>query len=397
MNRTPVYLDHQATTPVDPRVLATMIEAWREHQANPSSRHQPGRRAAAALHTARQRVQHSLGADHAQEITFTSGATEANHLAIIGTVTASGSKRHVITSAIEHDSVLNACSTLHSAGHSVTTIPVDPHGWVDPERIAAAIRPETALISIMYANNEIGTIQSIADIVAVAREHDVLVHVDAAQILTTQRVDVVRVGIDLLTISAHKIYGPVGTGALYHRRGIPIRPPVPRQPRARTPRRHHESSRSRRPRARPPHPRRPARHRCVAHPHSAGPTRRTPSRRTPGRPTQRKPDTPAGRHPQRHDSRPRSDRPYRALPDVAVSSGSACSSGRAAPSHVLTAIGLTPASARATLRIGIGRQTLPSDIEVAAHRIVEEARRAVRSKAQSMPRPPQQPWRSRLA
>ncbi len=179
MSRDVVYLDHQATTPVDQRVLDAMLPFLAHNHANPSSPHQLGRLAAEALRAARGQIQASLSARHDTEIVFTSGATEANHLAIVGAAT--GSRRfyadHIITTAIEHKSVLAACDQLAAAGYSFTTVPVDRAGRVDPADIADAITPRTVLVSVMYANNEVGTVQPIADIAAVTRHRGVLLHV----------------------------------------------------------------------------------------------------------------------------------------------------------------------------------------------------------------------------
>ena len=175
MSHNAIYLDYQSTTPLDSRVLDAMLPHLTQHYANPSSPHQPGRRAAAVLRTARRQVRESLGARHDAEIVFTSGATEANHLAILGAVAASRRTfaSHVVVTTIEHKSVLAAYDQLSAAGYSVTTVPADHNGRVSAADVAAAITPRTALVSVMYANNEIGTIQPVAEIAETTRHYGV--------------------------------------------------------------------------------------------------------------------------------------------------------------------------------------------------------------------------------
>ena len=216
-----VYLDNNATTPLDPAVQEKMCWFLKNHFGNPSSLYPLGREVKEMITEAREIIATSLGAQRS-EIIFTGSGTEADNFAIRGVLDALPEKKEVITSAIEHPAIIETGHYLQRKGYKVTFVPVDQTGLVDLEYLEKAITPQTALISIMHANNEIGTIQPIEEIVKIAKKHGVLVHTDAVQSYGKIEVNVNKLGVDLLTISAHKIYGPKGIGALYIRKGTPI-------------------------------------------------------------------------------------------------------------------------------------------------------------------------------
>jgi len=369
-----IYLDHQATTPVDPRVLEVMLPHLTSGYGNPSSLHAYGRQAAEAVRIARNQLRELIGASAESEVVFTSGATEADYIAITGIARAlQGVGDHIITTAIEHKAVLASCQHLAEEGFRVTFIPVQADGLVDPADIAAAITPSTVLVSVMHANNEIGAIQPLADIGHITREHGVLLHTDAAQSLGSLPFHVDHLGVDLASFSGHKIYGPKGVGALYVRRGT-VRP-VPqvtgggqeyglRPGTLNVPgivglgqaaailaeQRHIDTRRIT-----------SLRDQLLAI------LRQTVSdirvngsliQRLPGNLNITIPGIEA-------------DQLIEILPGIAISTGSACSTGQPDPSHVLTAIGLDRSSARSSIRIGLGRSTTLHDIMAAVHQISE--------------------------
>jgi cysteine desulfurase len=367
-----IYLDHQATTPVDPRVLDAMLPYLTSSYGNPASPHAHGRQAADAVRAARRQLRDLIGASGDTEIVFTSGATESDLLAITGIARALGEAgNHIVTTAIEHKAVLSACQHLTRQGFQVTVIPPGTDGLVNPADIAAAITPATVLVSVMHANNEIGTIQPLAEIGQITRDRGVLLHTDAAQSLGSVAFNVDHLGVDLASFSGHKLYGPKGVGALYIRRGT-IRP-VPqisgggqeyglRPGTLNVPgiaglgeaasilavQRHAD-----------------ARHIAGLRDQMLAMLRQTHpgiqvngslTRRLPGNLNITIPGIDA-------------DQLIEQLPGLAISTGSACNTGQPEPSHVLTAIGLDRPSARASIRIGLGRSTTRQDITIAAQQI----------------------------
>ena len=221
-----VYLDYNATTPIDPRVAGAMQPFLSDGFGNPSSTHAEGRKAKAALEQSREQVARCLGCDDPTEVVFTSGGSESNNLAIRGLVEARGGG-HVITSAVEHPAVLEVVIALEIEGRiDLSIVGVDRFGRVDPEAVAGAFRDDTVLVSLMLANNEVGTLQPVAEVAALCRERGVTVHTDAAQAVGKVPVDVEDLGVDLLSVAGHKLYAPKGIGALFIRDGLRIEPQI---------------------------------------------------------------------------------------------------------------------------------------------------------------------------
>jgi cysteine desulfurase len=218
-----VYLDNNATTPLDPRVAEKMAAFLKEHFGNPSSLYPIGRKAKEIVTESREAVAGFLGA-HRSEITFAGSGTEADNFALNGVLDANPDKNEIVTSVVEHPAVLETARYLEKKGVKVSYVPVDGTGLIDLDFLRDAVTPRTALVSIMHANNEIGTIQPIKDVVRIAHDKGALVHTDAVQTFGKIEVNADKLGVDLLTVSAHKVYGPKGIGALYIRRGTNIRP-----------------------------------------------------------------------------------------------------------------------------------------------------------------------------
>jgi cysteine desulfurase len=369
-----VYLDYHATTPVDPRVLAVMLPFFTERFGNPHSKqHAFGWDAREATDHARAQVAALINAT-AGEITFTSGATESSNLALKGAVQALRARgNHLITAATEHKSVLDVCREFGQQGCEVTVLGVDAGGLIDLDALRAAMTPRTILVSVMAANNEIGTVQPLAAIGAIAHEHGALLHTDAAQAAGKIPVDVRAMHIDLLSLTAHKFYGPKGCGALFVRRMKPRLALVPQVAGGGQ----EDGLRSgtlnvpgivglgqaaevcRREMAEEGGRLGALRDRLLD-----GLRGRLPNVRVNGSLEHRLPHN-------LHVSFDgiEGEALLMALGDLAVSTGSACSSGSQAPSHVLEAIGATSQGAGASIRFGLGRTTTAADIEFAIDRV----------------------------
>ena len=361
-----IYLDYNATTPVDPAVLDAMLPHFAHTFGNASSIHSPGQRARSAVDAARASVAALLGAKPS-EIVFTSGGTESDNLALFGVVAASQEPRkHIITTAIEHHAVLNSAQALEKLGVEVTYIPITREGIVDREEIRRALKPETILISVMHANNELGTIQPIEEIGRIAAAADVLFHCDAVQSAGKLPLDVNRLGVDLLSISAHKIYGPKGVGALYVRSGTPLEPQFYGG--------HHERDR------RPGTENVPG----IVGLGKAAELARKNLQTDCARITTLRNRLEEALLAACGDARVNGNRAQRVsntsnisfhaaggealvialdLQGIACSTGAACSSGAVGPSHVLMAIGLSPDEARSSLRFSLGRTTSAEEID----------------------------------
>jgi len=367
-----VYLDYNATTPIAPDVLAAMLPYLTEEYGNASSIHGFGQNARGAVEQARSSVAALLGARSA-EILFTSGGTESNNYAILGAVgAASGEPKHVITCAIEHSAVLDPCKALAKRGVHTTVLPVNRDGRVNPDEVRQAVRHETVLITLMLANNEIGTIQPIEEIGEIAAEKKIVFHTDAVQAAGKIPIDVERLGVDLLSISAHKFSGPKGIGALYVRSGTVLEPLMFGG----------HSERDRRPgtedvaaiagmgkaaeMARISLREENERVRALRDRLERELLRRVPQSWVNGVDARRTPNTSNLTFPfiEGEAMVIALD-----LKGIACSTGAACSSGAVEPSHVLLALGLAPEDARATLRLSLGHQTTDEEIDFALETI----------------------------
>jgi len=360
-----IYVDYGATTPTDSRVVEAMVPYFTDKFGNAGSIHALGQEAREAVDRAREIVASAIGASP-QEIVFTSGATEADNFAVLGAAWGNEARgRHLITSSIEHHAVLEPCLFLEGRGFEVTYLPVDRTGWVDPDDVRRAIRPDTILISVMSANNEIGTLEPVAEIGRIARDRGILMHTDATQSVGISPVHVDALSVDLLSLSAHKRYGPKGVGALYVRKGSKLTRvqgggSQERNRRAGTENvpgivgfgaalalalevMDEEASQLRR-----------LRDRLIDE------LARLDGAHLNGHRTDRLPGN-INLSFEGADS----ESLLLALDfqGVAASSGSACTSGSLEPSHVLTAIGLRPEIAAGTVRLTLGRWTTSQDVD----------------------------------
>lgn len=369
-----IYMDHGATTPVDPLVVDAMLPYFTETFGNASSLHSFGQEANSALEQSRQQVAASIGAKP-EEIIFTSGGTESDNLAIKGIAYRnSGKGKHIITSTIEHPAILNTCAYLEKEGFEVTYVAVNSDGIIDMDELKKAIRDDTILISVMHANNEIGTIQPISDISKLAKEKSIYLHTDAVQSFGKIAVNVDELGVDMLSMSSHKIYGPKGVGALYVRKGTPLQ--------------------------------------ALAHGGSHERSMRAGTENISGivgfakavaladerlvddekHMTQLR-DSLIGKVMDSIDDVELSGHPTNRLPNnvnlrfsfiegesmllfldmkgIAISTGSACSSKSLEPSHVLTAIGLRPEDSHGSLRITLGKDNTQEEVDYVVDALVE--------------------------
>jgi cysteine desulfurase len=389
----PVYLDYNATTPVDPRVAEAIQPCLAEHFGNPSSAHAFGAPAATALVRARQQIAELIGG-HPDGVVFTASGSEANNLALRGTVLNGRRRRpHVVTQATEHPAVLATCRALQRLHDiDVTYLPVDGQGLVDPTDLAAALRTDTVLASVMVANNETGTVQPIAELVAVAHEHGVLFHTDAAQAAGKIQLDVTHLDVDLLTLVGHKMYAPKGVGVLYVRPGLSLEPVIYGGGQERGLRSGTENvafavgfgaaADLARADLEAGGPRRLAGLRDRLH---AGLVDRLPGRvALNGHPDRRLPNTVnvsiAG---------VRGDDLLAAAVGLAAATGAACHAGTTEPSPVLSAMGLDRDRAMSALRLSLGRWSTADDVDRAIERVGEAAELLMG--ASSLPGAPQKP------
>ncbi len=361
-----IYMDHAATTPTDPEVVEAMLPWFTDQFGNPATLYTIGGIAARALEEARASVAKNLGAQP-DEIYFTSGGTESNNWALKGTAEAQHRKgKHLISSTVEHHAVLEPLEYLQKQGFEVTLVPVDPTGLVDPQAVKAAIRPDTTLISIMHANNEVGTIEPIAEIGAIAREAGVLFHTDAVQSVGKLPIDVDELNVDMLSLSGHKFYGPKGVGALYIRKRVRVTPLIHggNQERKRRAGTHNmpgivglakalELAVERLPEEAP-------REQAMRDRLWQGLVDRIPDIALNGHPDRRLPNTLNFRV---EGIEGEAMILCLDMNRVNVSSGSACTTGSLDPSHVLLAMGIPAEMAHGSQRISLGRGTTELDID----------------------------------
>lgn len=361
-----VYFDHSATTATAPEVASQMVEYMTNTFGNPSSVHAFGREAKKAVIHARKQVADLIGANP-EEILFTSGGTEGDNMALRGIAEANKKRgNHIITTQIEHHAILHTCEALEKEGYRVTYLPVDEYARVNPQDVADAICDDTILISVMFANNEVGTIQPIAEIGKIAKEKGIYFHTDAVQAVGNYPIDVNEYGIDLLTISSHKFHGPKGIGALYIRKGVRIKPILFGGAQEKTLRPGTENT--------------PGivglgkaaelaqaeltdkinRVQKLRDKLIAGITERIPEAKLNGHPTLRMPGNVnfSFRYIEGESLLLNLD-----IKGIAASSGSACTSGSLDPSHVLLAMGITHEIAHGSLRLSLGRENTEEDVD----------------------------------
>ncbi|MBI2867717.1 MAG: cysteine desulfurase NifS [Chloroflexi bacterium] len=372
LNNRPIYLDHAATTPVDPRVLETMLPFFSDQFHNPSSIYTPAQQARKAVDDARQQVAAVLGCK-VGEVVFTSGGTESDNTALRGAAFAlQGSGNHIVTSAIEHHAVLHCCHGLEKQGFRVTYVPVDRDGLVDPEAVARAVTEQTTVVSIMYGNNEIGTVQPIPDISRAVKERakqlkrTIVMHTDAVQAAGFLDIDVQKLNVDMLSLSSHKFYGPKGVGVLYVQRGTPFQAQAVGGSQERNRRAGTENTPGIVGTATALRIAAEERESASAHCKAlrdkliAGILDGIPDVQLNGHPTQRLPNNVnvAFMHVEGESMLLNLD-----LAGVCASSGSACTTASVEPSHVLLALGMTTQQAQGALRLTVGKGNTQEEID----------------------------------
>jgi cysteine desulfurase len=374
----PIYLDHNATTPVLPEVVEAMLPYLREHFGNPSSGHPYGRRAHDAVEAARAKVAAALHCAPA-EVFFTSGGTEANNLALCGAFEANPGRRALVTSAIEHPATLAPCRWLESKGATLTVVGVDGEGRARLDEVERAVGAQTLLLSLMHANNETGVLQPVTEASRLARRFGALVHCDAAQSLGKVKVDVEALGVDLLSVAGHKLYAPKGVGALYVRNGVPLAPFA----------RGAGHERGLRPGTenvasivglgvacewvQSDLEAAAARMAGLRDRLEAALRQGIPELQLNGHREQRLPNTSSVRFP-----RVEGTALLAGAPELAASTGSACHDGHESASAVILAMGVAPAEAGGTVRLTLGRGTSEADVDTASAALVRAWRALVR-------------------
>ncbi len=370
----PIYLDYNASTPIDPAVLEEMLPFLKERYGNPSSNHSFGVVLRAAIEQARERMALLLGCE-ATELIFTSGATESNNMVIKGIAKAAGKGKHFITSRIEHPAVLEPCRHLERYGYTVTYLPVDRFGMVDPSELEKAITKDTVLVSIMHSNNEVGTIQDIEHLSGIASSRGVLFHTDAAQSVGKVPVQAHQLGIDFLTIAGHKFYAPKGIGALYIKSGRKLQPLLHGAGHERGLRPGTENSASIAGLGAAAMAAAPILKEEAARQYRLG-TRLFEGLKAAGI------DAHLNGHPEKKLPNTwnisfagfTATEVMEALPEVAVSPGAACHGDIVEPSHVLSAMGVDPSLARGAVRFSLGRETTEAEIDT----VIEMLKRGLR-------------------